>query len=599
MLMNAADRPDRVAAELIRIQFRQMRRSSLTSLLVVLFVAHVAAIDAPGQWVIAWAGAYAVWYLSQEYLIYRFRRTEPDDAAIKPWGRAAAIALAVSGMIWGAGFYWFVNPEQPLTIGLMICAMAALTAGSIGFRSTILPGFYAYNLFVTVPLAVRFFVEEGSTFDLLGNSTVVFALVIANYGRAQHALIRDTLRIRFENVDLVEALRTQGAAADAAREAAEQANLAKSQFLAAASHDLRQPLYALGLFSSSLDDMKLDEEGRDVVRRIQDNIGAMEDSFEDLLDLSKLEAGIVQPRLVPVDVDALFDRISQVFRPLALERGLDLRLRSDGEWVLSDATLLEQVIGNLVSNAVRATTKGGILIAARRRAETLRFEIRDTGRGIEADDLKRIFDDYVQLDNPERNRRRGMGLGLAIARRSVALLGSQIDVVSRPGRGSCFGFAQPYAAATVSAAPGPAREAVTAPLGRRPDLPLLIVEDDDDVRTAISNLLARWGLPFEAFADAEAALARVQADREFGLLITDQRLSGGMSGLDLIRAIRTGNEDAAPAIIITGEVDSPLLRRAAEEGVAVLHKPVQAAKLRRLLALPDGETAVEEDVGAA
>lgn len=574
---------DRVAAELIRIQFREINRSAFASLLVVWFVARVTEYGEPRPWVTYWAGLYGVWYLSQLLLVYRFRKTQPDDAAVKWWGRAAVGSLMISGLLWGIGLFHFVQPEYPLSIGLLVCAMAALMSGSIGYRSTTLRGFFAFNALVACPLATRFFIEGTPSFDLLGWSTVIFAMVIANYGRSQHALIRDTLRIRFQNDELVEQLRTKAIAA-------EQANLAKSQFLAAASHDLRQPLYALGLFSSSLETLRLDTSGRDVVRRIQESIGSMESSFEGLLDLSKLEAGVVQPRIEPVDVDALFDRISQIFRPLAIDRGLELRLRSDGQTVLSDPALLEQVTSNLVSNALRATTSGGVLLAVRPRGGALRFEVWDTGSGIAQADLDRIFDDYIQLDNPERDRRRGLGLGLAIARRSVALLGARIDVVSRLGHGSGFMFSQPICAA--GEAVPPARSIEHEPALRRGDDPLLLVEDDEDVRAALCNLLSRWGFAYEAEATAAAALAQLTSGRRFGLVITDQRLAGNMTGLELIQAMRAQVVDPPPALIITGEVDSPLLQSAAQAGIIVLHKPVQAARLRRLLGAPAALEAV-------
>jgi CheY-like chemotaxis protein len=306
----------------------------------------------------------------------------------------------------------------------------------------------------------------------------------------------------------------------------------------------------------------------------------MESSFNGLLDLSKLDAGIVKPKLQPVEIDELFDRISQVFRPLALAHGIELRFRSDGEHVMSDPTLIEQVVGNLVANAIRATQTGGILLAARRRGSELRIEVWDTGHGIPAEDLQRIFEDYVQLNNPSRDRKRGLGLGLAIAGRSVALLGSRIEVASRLGRGSCFRFTQPLCEPPSA---GLAPSAEPARPGRKTGLPLLLVEDDEDVRAALTNLLSRWGFPFVAVANAEEGLALVSGGARFGLVITDQRLSGEITGLEMIRKVRSMLIDPPPAIIITGEVDSPLLRSAESEGILVLHKPVEASRLKLLL----------------
>jgi CheY-like chemotaxis protein len=213
----------------------------------------------------------------------------------------------------------------------------------------------------------------------------------------------------------------------------------------------------------------------------------------------------------------------------------------------------------------------------------------DTGRGIAADDLERIFGDYVQLDNPERDRKRGFGLGLAIAQRSVALLGAAIDVASRLGAGSRFGFSQPRWS-EADAAPLLRHPARSVSRLRRSDAPVLLVEDDEDVRAALANLLTRWNVPFEAAADARAALDLLKGDRAFSLVITDQRLTGDTTGLELIHAMRMALADPPPAIIITGEIDSPLLKDAEDLGIPVLHKPVQAHTLRQILGAPAGQT---------
>jgi len=584
---------DPIRAALIRTLMLQIPSQTGAGLVVAFLVTSTALPFNPAPLVFGWGAAMLATVFARWAVSRAFRRRERPDEALPRWASLYALSMTGIGAMYGIAFLLFAHPDEPITIALCLAALYSVAAGSVPTAAYHFPAILGAAVPSFAAVLGKLVATGTFVYIALGVACALYAVTMIAYCRVQARELREGFRIRFENVALVEQLGRERSEADEARRAAEQANLAKSQFLAAASHDLRQPLYALGLFSSSLDQLRLDEDGRDVVRRIQDSIGVMEASFEGLLDLSKLEAGVVTPRQEPVDVDAMFDRVCQVFRPLALERGLDLRVRSDGEWVLSDATMLEQVIGNLVSNAIRATTNGGILLAARHRAGALRFEIWDTGRGIAADDVRRIFDDYVQLENPGRDRRRGLGLGLAIARRSLALLGSEIDVASRPGRGSRFGFAQPLARPgrpdLRGAGAGANRAAPPMPaIAFRHDLPLLVVEDDDDVRAALSDLLGRWGLAFEAVADAEAALARLEAGTRFGLVITDQRLSGSMTGLDLIRTIRVGDVDAPPAVIITGELDSPLLHSAAQEGITVLHKPVQAAQLRRLLDEPQG-----------
>jgi CheY-like chemotaxis protein/nitrogen-specific signal transduction histidine kinase len=402
--------------------------------------------------------------------------------------------------------------------------------------------------------------------------------------RVQARTLDEGFRIRFENIALLDALRVQTDEAEAARRRAEQASLAKSQFLAAASHDLRQPLYALSLFSASLDELRLDADGRAVVSNIQDSIGAMEQLFNGLLDLSRLDAGVVRPELGPVSIDALFDRLSHYFLPIAMERGLELRLRSDGEWVTSDAALLEQVLCNLVANALRYTARGGVLVAARPRAEGVRLEVWDTGMGIAPADLTRIFEEFVQLGNAERDRRRGLGLGLSIARRSGALIGAAIDVASRPGRGSRFGFVQP--AVTTMPVRIASDVAAPPPLARPNELGVLIVDDDPSVRLALADLLTRWNVRFEMASNADAALAMVDGGARYALIIADFRLPGTMNGLDMIAALlaRHGAEPPGCALV-TADLDPDIIGAAQSLGVQVLSKPLPPAQLRGLLGL--------------
>jgi CheY-like chemotaxis protein/anti-sigma regulatory factor (Ser/Thr protein kinase) len=267
---------------------------------------------------------------------------------------------------------------------------------------------------------------------------------------------------------------------------------------------------------------------------------------------------------------------------------LELRLRSNGEWVCSDAALLEQVLSNLVSNALRCTTRGGVLVAARQRTGAVRFEVWDTGIGIAPADLHRIFDEFVQLGNAERDRRKGLGLGLSIARRSGGLIGAEIDVASRPGRGSRFGFSQPVATADAQAAVvGGGRallQMLPAMLEWNHALKVLVVDDDPSVRLALADLLGRWGVRHDMAEDAGAALARVEAGGAYGLVLADYRMPGEMNGLALIAALRQRLGGQAPVgVLVTADFDPGLMLAARQAGVPVLPKPLDMAVLRRLL----------------
>jgi two-component system, sensor histidine kinase len=571
---------DPVRAEAIRTLMLQIRSQTAAGFVVAGYMVGTAAPFTAGWMVALWGAGMIVAVMARWAVCHFFQRMQPPEDRLPHWARLYTLSMTFIGLMYGLAFLLFAHPAQPITVALTMAALYSLAAGSVPTAA-----YHPVSIYgVVVPAFAAVLGKLLATGDfgyiLLGAASALYGVTMIGYCKLQAKTLDEGFRIRFERQELLDALTREKAEAEQARRQAEQASLAKSQFLAAASHDLRQPLYALGLFSSSLNELRLDERGRDVVRRIQNSIGVMDSLFDGLLDLSKLEAGVVEPKLAAVSVDDLFDRIAQVFRPLALERGLELRLRCEGEWAWSDRVLLEQVLGNLVSNAIRWTRKGGVLVAVRRRRDGLRFEVWDTGVGIAETDLRRIFDDYVQ-----RDRRMGLGLGLSIAKRSIALIGSRIEVASRVGRGSFFSFTQPLAEPPADKRADD-RDVPVRAIARDPDLPVLLVEDDEDVRLAFADLLERWGVPMEAVATAAAALERVARGQRYGLVISDQRLTGAMSGLELIGRLRTDHRHAPPAVLITGDWDRALIQQAQAENVPILAKPVQPARLRALLGLP-------------
>ncbi len=574
-------------AEAIRTLYVQMRNSALSTVVVTTYMIGTAAPYTHWRVIAAWAAIMVLTQLGRETLIRAWRRRNRTDSELRDWANYYIFYMVITGALWGSTIYLFAHPDEPITVALTMCCLYSIAAGSVPANAYNPPGLVALVGFMFVPIVVRLLATGRLEYILLGVASGLYGVAMFGMCRVQARTLDEGFRIRFENRALLEALREQTAQAIEARRGAELASLAKSQFLAAASHDLRQPLYALSLFSASLDELKLDAEGRAVVGNIQDSIGAMESLFDGLLDLSKLEAGVVTPRFAAVAVDHLFDRLCQYFLPIAAARGLELRFRSDGEYVHSDAALLEQVLGNLISNALRCTQRGGVLVAARPRNNALRLEVWDTGVGIEEADLQRIFDEFVQLGNAERDRRKGLGLGLSIARRSAALIGATIDVASRPGRGTRFGFGQPLAAAAQDTAPQLAPRASLLPpvvdLNWDKSLPVLIVDDDPSVRLALADLLGRWAVRFDVAEDGVTAL-RLGTEKRFGLILADYRLPGALHGLAVIDAISRQQQDQKPVgVLVTADFDPELMSAARQAGVPVLQKPLDTAALRCLL----------------
>jgi len=578
----AAGEADPISVEAIRTLYLQLRNSTAAAAIVTVYMVVTTWPWSPHHIILLWLAVQLSTQVAREALLQVYRRTSPAPDALPRWAFYYTLYMGCAGIVWGSTIFLFARPETPITVALTLCGLFGIAGGSVPGNAYNPPGLYAFVGLIFSFVLARMLTVGTTGYPALGVAAIGYAAILILFCRVQAHTIRDGFRIRFENRALVAALTVQKAEAEDARRAAEQANLAKSQFLAAASHDLRQPLYALGLFSASLETLKLDAEGKRVAGNIQDNIAALESLFDGLLDVSKLEAGAVQPHAAAVSVDELFDRLSHYFRPLAAERGLDLRLRSGGEIVWSDPILLEQVLSNLISNALRCTPKGAILIAVRQRGDRALFEVWDTGIGIAEPDLKRIFDEFVQLGNPERDRRKGLGLGLSIARRSVALLGGEIEVSSRPGKGSRFRFSQPLTEKTPTLGESPPGTPVAAHKAGS----VLFVDDDLDVRRALADLLRRWGIAFEIVDDARGALRRIEEGARPGLLLSDYRLPGGMNGLDLIGAVRAlGLADPPDMVLVTGDLDPNLIAAAREQQVPLLYKPLRAAQLGALLGL--------------
>lgn len=361
---------------------------------------------------------------------------------------------------------------------------------------------------------------------------------------------------------------------------AERANHAKSRFLAAASHDLRQPMHALGLFVAELAERLRGSEHRTLIGQIEESVGAMEDLLDALLDMSKLDAGGVSVRRSQFPLQPMLSRIAEDSGADALQRGLRLKLRATRLWVESDPLLLERILINLVSNAVRYTQRGSILIAVRRRGDDAVIEVRDSGPGIPAEAHDMIFEEFYQLQNPARARGQGLGLGLAIVRRLAGLLGHEVNVRSRPARGSVFSVR----VRCVACPEGRCGDNEPQPLAVRLSASVVVIDDDFGSRSSIAGLLGSWGCDVLCAADlSEARDAMRQRSDLPALILCDFRLAAVASGIDVLDALLAEQGGDISAALITGDTDPQVRRMAAARGYPVLHKPVRPARLRALL----------------
>ena len=364
---------------------------------------------------------------------------------------------------------------------------------------------------------------------------------------------------------------------------AEDATQAKSRFLAAASHDLRQPTHALGMFVARLSQLPLEGNVKQLVANVDESVRAMQDLLDDLLDVSRLDAGAVVVNTRPVELAAVLQLVFRALEPFAIEKGLKLKVRSNNAWVMTDSVLLQRMVMNLVHNAIRYTQAGTVLIACRLCADSrsVRLEVWDSGVGISEEHQSDIFKEFYQVGNSGRDRAYGLGLGLNIVQRSAALLGHPLSLKSSPGRGSRFSITLPLTAPVVRTDETTVAE--LAPLVSLEGTRVLLIEDDSFARTAVAGLLESWGCTVFAGPTALDAMAAHPQHNDWDVILSDFRLSDGDNGLLAIQRLRAYAGRDVPSALMSGDTDSALMQATKDAGLPLLHKPVRPAKLRSLL----------------
>ena len=368
-------------------------------------------------------------------------------------------------------------------------------------------------------------------------------------------------------------------ALDAAKQVADQANVAKSRFLAAASHDLRQPLQTIRLLQGLLAEKSTGLETQTLLKRLDATVGVMSGMLNTLLDINQLEAGVIHADIESFALADLFEHLNTDFGYHMRAQGLDWRVVSSACIVRSDPRLLEQILRNLLSNAAKFTTSGKVLLGCRRRGETMRIEVWDTGPGIPEEDRLAIFEEFHQINNAARERSRGLGLGLAIVQRLSNLLGHPLDLKSSPGHGSMFSIRVPMEASAHASSSYP--RAGSAVEHAKGSASILVVEDDPTIRELLEMLLRAGGHRPIGAADGVIAIASTEIP---DIIVADFNLPNGPNGVEVVAKLREKFQRAIPAIVLTGDISTQTLRAIAALGCTHLDKPVETAELMRAVA---------------
>jgi two-component system, sensor histidine kinase len=570
-----ADR--RVADALDRNALLGDRWAVVTMIVGAVFVA--ALVDQHGALPVAWLWCCACVALSLLRLLFIRSRglREPGGAADhRHW---LALLFAASAT-WGAGPPLFLlgNPSRDTLFTGVMLAAAGLSAPMVAAsRAAVYVSLFPALGPLLGTLALRPATGAPGAYHhslLLAALAAILVIVLLRLTLDQNDSLALLIAARFRNEDLVQQLRSQ---VDVAARASEE----KTRFLASAAHDLRQPLHALGMFCAALEQRLLESPEKPLVRNMMKAIEALDGSFGAMLDISRLDAGAVEKAPQTFPIRDLFRRLYQQFGGDAEARGLALRFRASGHIVLSDPQLLERVLANLVQNALRYTREGGVLVAARRHPCGVALEVWDTGLGIPQDQREKIFREFYQIDNPERDRGRGLGMGLAIVQRLCNLLGHPLEVHSTVGRGSVFRLTVP--AGEPNAINAPTIE-TTLPPRKLGALTVVLIDDERAIREATRELLRPMHVDLLAAGTIAEAVELARRSREgIDLILSDWRLRGSENGVDAVRALRAVCGEATPAVLITGDTSADILKLAHESGLVILHKPLEPRHLVRLV----------------
>lgn len=494
------------------------------------------------------------------------------DAAPRAAGKLVG-CMAAMGVSWGSLAFLVLNWGTDHSVIYAVGIISTVSSGALGLGA---PLYRAYIIYLTCAIggAMSALALTGGPvlWPGLALASVYYVLTCMQARTADRATLR-SIALKLENERLVIKLRIESQRALAAQEAAEKADRDKSRFLAAASHDLRQPLHAMGLFLETLKRSPLTAHQTTVLSHADAASGAAAEMLTTLLDYSRLEAGVVQVRPEAFAVQPLLTALEQEFGVQADTAGLVYRTRETSAAAFADRSLVDLVLHNFISNALRYTTQGGVLIACRMRGPRLALEVWDTGVGIARHQWQEVFNEFHQLGNPERDRRKGLGLGLAIVQRLAREMDTQVEVQSTPGRGSVFRLWLDTWQGALQDTEAPVLES-----GCLQGIKVLAIDDDEAVRVGMQTLLHSWGCECLVAQSSDHAL-QVLGDRVPDLIITDFRLRHEQTGRQVLQTLRAHLGLPVPAIILTGDTSPQRLRDAQSTSAVLLHKPVSTSQL--------------------
>ncbi len=541
-------------------------------ILVLVLLFAYRDYEAPSQ-LIVWAIVVMVTALGQWLLTQSFFK-DKETVPAHVWMQRLSFFSFILALMIGLSAWLFFEPENLQQTFIVAVLLIGSTFGSVIFAASYFPIHVAWSVPLALPFSVSL-MSGNSEQAVLGALFIFVGLPVSLLlGWVMSKEYATALQLRFEKDVLLEHLQAQ-------RDEADKANQDKTQFLAAASHDLRQPHQALGLFVEALDHMETEPKKKEILSKTKQAFQAMSSLLDQLLDISKLDSANIEADKQNILLQPLLHQVVMEHMGEAEKKDIELRLRATRAVVFTDVSMLTRIVSNLVTNAIRYTQSGGVLVGVRKKDGQLWLHVWDTGCGIADDQMDYIFKEFTQLDNAERDREKGLGLGLAIVQRLLNILNVDLSVTSKLGQGSCF---------SVQLEPAQADgQAVKAVRNHHEQdisgLDLLVIDDDTIALESIRTLLDVWGCNTHVFPSLEACLTYLAAAKDCpDAIIADYRLRSQQTGIAAIEGIRTFCKQPIPALIVTGDTDAKRMDEAQKHDIPLLHKPVNPQALKAFLA---------------
>ncbi len=568
--------PDALEIAQARLLIERTRGSAISVFCLLAVYCVILTFSAPFTHVAAWF-AVAVGAIGLTILLpLRYRESGVTPQNVRRFLNWHTGLSCLTGAVWGLGAIALTNLGSQISIFTTGVIVLSITLGGISPQSAYRRSYVGLATLAMLPYATWLLVMAIWPFSGVGAGIfLAYAFFMSASARVEIGT-RDMLAIG-QNKLLIEELRVQ-------RNALQRANEEKTRFLAATSHDLAQPLHAQGFYLAALREKLRGSEQLTLLSKIETSWRGLGNLLDGLIDVSRLDAGVIVPEMRALDVGSLAQRIGDEFAAAAAERGIGVEVEVTAALTRSDALLLTRILRNLVSNAVKFTSAGGLVrITVKREAGKIVLGVEDTGCGIAPDKLGIVFDEYVQLGNPERDREKGLGLGLSIVRRLLRLLDLPFTFSSEPGRGTKVALTleainEPFAGENDLSDGADGHDT-----GRIGALCILLVDNEDAIRAGMTTVLTSWGCQvFSARSGRDVLDILGQIDMRPQVLLVDQRLGEGETGLQVIEKVRDEINETVPAIIMTGDIGTDGIALTAAN-LSVIHKPVEPEYLHRLL----------------